>query len=95
LASVVCQTHGVQEQTLVCQHIVDGLIERRRVGFFWSVEIPDALRPDAYCLECDKRVRITGGEWVGEALENLKPKALCGCCYDVAKIFHAGGNPWS
>jgi len=36
-----------------------------------------------------------GGEWVGEALSNLKPKVLCGSCYDLAKHFHSGGDPWA
>jgi hypothetical protein len=34
--------------------------------------------------------RITGGEWIGETLERLAPKALCGECYDLAKRFHWG-----
>lgn len=96
LASIVCcAAHGVQPRTMVCQHVADGLLERRRVGFFWSVEDPDAPRPDAYCLECEKRVRLTGGEWTGDALKHLQPKVLCGCCYDLAKVFNMGGDPWS
>lgn len=41
------------------------------------------------------RVRKTDGEWIDEALEHLQPKILCGLCYDLAREFHTGGNPWS
>jgi hypothetical protein len=41
------------------------------------------------------RVRETDGEWAGEALEYLQPQILCGACYDLAKRFHMGENPWS
>jgi hypothetical protein len=46
-------------------------------------------------LECEERVKLTGGEWEGEALEHLQPKVLCAECYDVARMFHTGGDPWS
>lgn len=52
-------------------------------------------RPDAWCTECEDRVRLTDGEWIAEAEANLEPKILCGACYDIAKIFHMGGDPWS
>ncbi len=93
--SIHCEIHGSQQETWVCQHIIVGLESRRRVGFFWTVADPDNPRPDAYCRECEDRVRVTGGDWVGEALEHLEPKCLCGACYDLAKAFNMGGNPWS
>jgi len=93
--SVSCDSHGEQQRTYVCQHIYEGLVARQRVGFFWTMYDPANQRPDAYCRECEARVRKTDGEWVGEALEQLQPKVLCGLCYDLAKQFHMGGNPWS
>ena len=93
--TIECDTHGLQPRTRVCQHIVSGLIAKKRAGFWWTTEDPNSPRPDAYCTECEMRVRKTGGEWEGEALEHLKPQVLCGTCYDLAKIFHVGGNPWS
>ncbi len=95
MARVNCRSHGDQERTMVCQHIVEGLTTRTRVGFFWSVEDPDASRPDAWCSACKERVKVTNGEWIGQALELAKPQVMCGICYDVAKLFHMGGNPWS
>jgi hypothetical protein len=32
--SINCRTHGLQQETMVCQHILAGLAERRRVGFY-------------------------------------------------------------
>lgn len=90
-----CSTHGEQQRTYVCQHIYAGLVARQRVGFFWTSFDPDNPRPDAYCTECEMRVRKTDGEWIDETLEHLQPKILCGLCYDLAREFHTGGNPWS
>ena len=95
LASVICSTHGLQQETMVCQHVVFGLIQRNRVGFFCTLADPDNPRPDAWCQDCEQRVRLTAGEWIGEALEMLEPKVLCGACYDTAKVFHMGGDPLS
>ena len=92
---IECNVHGAQPGTRVCKHIVAGLNSRQRVGFFWATEDPDEPRPDAWCGACQIRVRASGGEWVGEALENLDPQVLCGACYDLAKQFHMGGDPWS
>jgi hypothetical protein len=93
--TVQCKVHGAQSLTLVCQHILDGLNAKKRVGFFWTTDSPENPRPDACCAECERRVRATGGEWVGEALKQLRPKVLCAACYDLAKQFHMGGDPWS
>jgi hypothetical protein len=92
---VQCRVHGTQDKTYVCQHIADGLIARKRVGFFWTTDDPENPRPDAWCTECNARTKDNGWEWVGEALEHLKPTLLCGACYDLAKQFHMGGNPWA
>lgn len=92
---VRCDTHGSQKEALVCQHILDGLINKKRVGFFWSTESPENPHPDAWCAECQIRVLATGGEWVGDAGDQLGVSVLCGACYDLAKTFHTGGNPWS
>ena len=71
-------------------------MQKQRVGFFWTIHDPGNPRPDAWCSGCLQRLEATGGdEWVGEALEHLNPQVLCGACYDIAKIFHMGGDPWS
>ena len=91
---IQCSVHGTQDKTFVCQHIADGLIARRRVGFFWTTDDPDNPRPDACCTDCSARVAANGGEWVGEAREHLKPKVLCAACYDLAKQFSQGWRPF-
>ena len=95
MKTVQRRVHGLQQRTLVCQHIVGGLTRRERVGFFWSCEDPGNPRPDAWCNACSERVAKTDGEWVDDALEHLEPKTLSGACYDLAKHFHMGGIPWS
>jgi hypothetical protein len=74
------------------EHIVEGLSNRHRVGFFWTTEATEDPRPNAWCSSCESRVRATGGEWVGVALEHLQPKILCVACYDFAKDFHLHGK---
>jgi len=81
---------------MVCRHILDGLRSRTRVGFFWTPFDAENPRPDAWCSECNGRVSEAGhGEWKGVALELLNPQVICGACYDVAKRFHLGGDPWA
>jgi hypothetical protein len=91
---VVCATHGESGEAFVCQHVVQGLIRHERVGFFWADD-PDNPCPDAWCAACEERVRATGGEWEGEALQELQPQLMCAHCYGAAKAFHMGGTPWS
>jgi len=81
---VLCRTHGDQEATCVCRHIVGSLDTGRAVGFHWPEDSP-SNRPDAWCTECE-RVRITeGGEWNDAAMAFVDMKVLCGGCYDRAK----------
>ena len=87
-AIVTCEVHGASQETFVCQHIVDGLSQGRPVGFFWPADAAEGDRPDAWCADCQARVVQVGGEWVGEALENLGAQLLCGGCYDDAKALH-------
>lgn len=93
IATIECAIHGLQRETFVCQHIAQGLQERRRVGFFWSADDPGTPHPDAWCAECQERVALTGGEWVGETAAHLGVHSLCSVCYDKARRFHLGGNP--
>lgn len=95
MESIQCERHGNTEAAFVCRHVVEGLLRRERVGFFWSQEDPDNPHPDAWCSDCDERLKKTGGEWIGEALERLQATMLCAHCYEAAKMFHMGGDPWS
>ena len=55
----------------------------------------NAVHPDAWCSACDARQAACGYKWIGDALEHLEPKVVCGSCYEAMKTFHMGGNPWS
>lgn len=95
MRQVFCNTHGATSPAFVCQHVADGLSSRVRVGFFFASEDPNNPYPDAWCAQCDERLRLAGGEWEGEAEEQLGARLMCGHCYLTAKTFHTGGNPWS
>ena len=58
---VDCLEHGQQEETFVCQHIVQSLEDGQAKGFHWSSESNES-RPDAWCHECDDKVRVADGE---------------------------------
>lgn len=75
-----CPEHGRQSETFVCQHLALSLRTRTAVGFFWSPGHKE--RPDAWCHECNERVKPTGGRWVGEAAEKLGVRLVCAGCYD-------------
>jgi hypothetical protein len=90
-----CDLHGPSDIAFVCQHIARGLLRRERVGFYWTGADPDDPHPDAWCAACEERRNRDGGEWVGAAEKHLQAKILCAACYQVAKSFHMGGDPWS
>ncbi len=92
---IECDLHGPTEIAFVCQHIACGLLLRERVGFYWTGADPDDPHPDAWCTACEDRRNKAGGEWVGAAEKHLQAKILCEECYQVAKSFHMGGDPWS
>jgi hypothetical protein len=84
---VKCDRHGVQEETFVCQHVVETLRDKRPCGFFWA-QPAEKTRPDAWCSACNARVRASGGEWSSEALKEADVKLLCGACYDEAAVIN-------
>ncbi|MCB1035467.1 MAG: hypothetical protein KDD47_16715 [Acidobacteria bacterium] len=85
--SAQCDQHGLQPATFVCQHIAASLVSRKPVGFFWPAEATEE-RPDAWCFACNERVKLTGGEWAGEAEASLGVRLLCGACYDDARALN-------
>ena len=87
--TVDCSRHGPQPETFVCQHIALSLHTRLPVGFYWPRDSAQE-RPDAWCSECEQRVKATGGEWVGAAAEHLGASELCATCYDEAKGLNLG-----
>jgi len=88
---VQCTVHGTQKIPYVCGHILDGLRQRERVGFFTADAEPQS---DAWCTACEERFTASGG-WVGEAKQQLRLSVIGGACYDLAKKFHTGSDPWA
>ena len=89
---VKCDTHGVQDATYVCRHIVGSLHTGVPVGFFWAEA--ESGRGDAWCAACEAaRVADGGDDWTEELMKILDVKILCGSCYDYAKdIAFRGGK---
>ena len=82
MKSTVCSRHGKQGIGLVCRHIALAVDERRKVGFFWSDD-EDLARPDAWCAECDRRIRLDPDD--PDWFDNADFKFFCAACWDEAK----------
>ncbi|MCG9748134.1 hypothetical protein [Shewanella sp. Isolate8] len=88
---VECGTHGKQQATFVCQHIIQTLHDGKARGFWWAND-PENPRPDAWCSECEVKVQETNGEWNDESEAFAGVKLLCGACYDRVKEINLGPN---
>lgn len=86
MPKVTCSEHGQQEETFVCQHIVQGLEENMPYGFWWARDTKP--RPDAWCTMCNELVAKAGGEWTEDVLAIAQIKLLCAVCYDRAKAMN-------
>src|SRR5690606_17547740 len=91
---IYCPKHGKQDETFVCQHIVQGLREGRPYGFFYPAS-SDEKRPNAWCTVCNELVAEEDGAWTDQILEVAQVKVLCALCYDRAKEMNLeGGRKW-
>ena len=88
---ITCSVHGLQEETFVCQHIVESLSTGIPVGFNWPPD-QDKPRPDAWCAACERARIEAGGDWTPEVEKKLGVKLLCGACYDYAKSIWSKGR---
>lgn len=87
---VECATHGWQDESFVCQHIVASLHTGSPVGFHWP-SASESLHPDAWCSACQAARVSAGGDWTPEVEELLNIKLLCGACYEHAKSIWSRG----
>ncbi|HWZ39243.1 MAG TPA: hypothetical protein VNY08_13175 [Bradyrhizobium sp.] len=88
---VRCTTHGEQDATYVCRHIVETLDSGKAVGFISPADT-DLPRPDAWCSECEQVRCSEGGEWTDAAMQFVDISVLCGGCYDRAKAIWLGAG---
>lgn len=89
-----CSEHGQQEETFVCQHIVQSLEDEQPRGFHWSSE-DNTSRPDAWCHECSDQTKTIDGEWTEENMEFANVQLLCALCYDRAKEINFKQNTFN
>ena len=82
---IKCSVHGEQDETFVCQHIVETLHTGRSAGFHWPRASEGDPRPDAWCTQCEQERVAAGGEWTEQVMEFVQMSVLCGACYDRAK----------
>ena len=90
---IECDTHGLQDETFVCQHIVQGLAESTPYGFWWP-ESSDQARPDAWCTACNEVLAAEYWEWTEKAEKFASIKLLCGQCYDRARDMNLKPKRW-
>lgn len=83
-AKVNCSSHGWQEESFVCQHIVQSLSTGYPTGFHWPAGSTQRF-PDAWCSSCEAAREAAGGEWTPEVEKKLNIQLLCGACYERAK----------
>lgn len=88
---VKCAAHGWQEESFVCQHIVESLHTGVPVGFHWP-EGSSALHPDAWCSSCEEARVEAGGDWTPDVEEKLSIRLVCGACYEHAKSIWSKGR---
>jgi len=79
MTTIKCGTHGKQEETFVCRHIIETLKDGEARGFHWN-------RADgvfqAICTACNE---LSDEEFAAAEPENIN--ALCfGCFQDAAAI---------
>jgi hypothetical protein len=86
---IECGQHGRQPQAFVCQHVAQSLRDGVPRGFWWPKD-SEGPRPDAWCSECNERLKRTGGEWTGWAEELAGVTLVCGTCYDRARAMCLG-----
>ena len=76
---IKCGTHGEQDKTFVCQHIIETLKDGEPRGFHWN-QSDGAF--EAICEACNN---LTPEEFAATAQENIN--TLCfGCFADAAAI---------
>ena len=81
---VECGTHGTQQATYVCKHIVQSVRDGVPRGFLTAHD-PGNPHPDAWCADCEERVQATDGEWNDESEAFAGITLLCSACYRYAR----------
>ena len=86
--SAAYEQHGFQPKTYVCDYIVQSLRDRQPRGLSRSAADGDQQYPDAWCTECNDRLRSADGEWTDESEKAAKVRLLCARCYEAVKALN-------
>src|SRR5436309_15449960 len=76
-----CPVHGREGIGLLCGHIAFAVDRGERLGFFWGDD-NDTAGPDAWCVECEKKLRGLNGasseQWFPMLISNagMRPNHL-------------------
>jgi len=87
---IICDNHGEQKMTLVCQHLtVDG--KSKALGFYQPKERFNDIQ--AWCAACDNELEKVGWEWNDENEAFSSIKLLCYQCFSEIKAKQIELNP--
>lgn len=79
-----CHVHGRQGIAVACVHVARAVDSGEQVGFFWGDDT-DLGRPDAWCSECEHKLRDLNGAAAEQWFCEAEFKILCVNCWDDAK----------
>ncbi len=80
MAKLICDTHGEQNQTLVCVHVIATLQDGEPRGFHWNQSDGDY---QAICSDCNE---LTPEQFL--AAEEEIVRELCFGCFEEAAALH-------
>lgn len=80
MALITCDTHGKQEQTFVCQHVIDTLNDGEPRGFHWNKS------GDTYQAICSGCNAMTDEEFAKAESEIIA--VICLGCFEEAAAVH-------
>ncbi len=79
MTKLTCSTHGTQNQTFVCRHIIEGLTQGEPRGFYWGKE--DGVF-EAICDDCNE---LSEAAFNAQGVDIIE--SLCfGCFCDAAQM---------
>lgn len=79
-----CSIHGQQGIGLACTHVAHAIDSGADVGFFWG-DHTDTARPDAWCRECEQKLRALNGADSSDWFREADFKILCASCWDEGR----------
>jgi hypothetical protein len=76
--TLTCEKHGVQNEAIICCHLVSTLGDRRPRGLIWSRDDEGSI--NAYCIGCKDMLDAAGGAWTEELEAKAQLGIVCEAC---------------